>query len=157
MAQENCLLLATKHLWFMLSAITNLRKGRKCHNRQRTIREQKVWEIAEVTPNVFIMTHEFTLSVIPVFPDNCLAEGGAKQLVGRFDHYGIKHRKGAWGATLYHSKVKSHPFPPCSFLRGTAEHAVCSLSCSMQMRGHGWVKTQTKLLARARKYSSTKF
>lgn len=64
-------------------------------DRQRTIREQKVWEIAEVTSNVFIMTHEFPHSVIPVFPDDCLAEGGAKQLVGSFDHYDIKHQKGA--------------------------------------------------------------
>lgn len=51
-------------------------------DRQRMIREQKVWEIAEVTPNVFIMTHEFTHSVIPVSPKDCLAEGGG-QATGR--------------------------------------------------------------------------
>lgn len=51
-------------------------------DRQRMIREQKAWEIAEVTPNVFIMTHEFTHSVIPVSPKDCLAEGGG-QATGR--------------------------------------------------------------------------
>lgn len=34
-------------------------------------------------------------------------------------------------------KVKSHPFPPCSLPRGTAECAVYGLFLSLQLRGHG--------------------
>lgn len=67
-----------KTFMFYVICNNNLRKGGEMPDRQRTIREQKVWERAEVTPNVFIMTHEFTHSVTPVFPDDCLAEGGGQ-------------------------------------------------------------------------------
>lgn len=50
-------------------------KGEEMPDRQRRRREQKEWEIAEGTPNFFILTHELTCSCYSHFPHDLFCGG----------------------------------------------------------------------------------
>lgn len=146
-------------------------KGEEMTGRRRRRREQKVWEIAEGTPKSLSWAMSLLLLFFLLSPRSVLLRVGAEQLGGRlaatqgqrtthtltFTVSGVRREP---QEQLYmcggnQGKVKSHPFPPCSFLRGAAECAVHSLFLSTQLRKLNSQTSTGTLRARAKKYTST--